>query len=180
MPSLDVNVPSTPSFQVDAVSSSEAASLKGHKAKTPIIAGSVCGGLLGAAWIVGFIVYFIKKRKRKERNAKEAAGLVPPKKKSSTKPAEKIIIPPDPAVILGHRRPGEHAFLDDQGSQGHDSSLFTTPPMPMTKEQIADSSRAIASQQSSHSASTPVTTVHETSHIAPTHRHNTANGAKKT
>ena len=45
---------------------------------------------------------------RKKFKAKVAAGLAKPKEKKE--PKEKVIIPPDPAVILGQRSPGECAF----------------------------------------------------------------------
>ncbi|EGO25673.1 hypothetical protein SERLADRAFT_388028, partial [Serpula lacrymans var. lacrymans S7.9] len=59
----------TQTFHIFAGNPSESASLKGHKAKTPIIAGSICGTLLGIAWIIGFTAYFITRRKRKAREA---------------------------------------------------------------------------------------------------------------
>lgn len=82
---------------------------------TPIIAGSICGGLLALAWSIGLIVYLIKRRKRKERDAKVAAGAALPKKKD---PEQKFIIPPDPAIVLGHRLPGESAFKDEKHPPG--------------------------------------------------------------
>ncbi|KAF4598251.1 hypothetical protein EYR38_006647 [Pleurotus pulmonarius] len=95
------------------VTSSEAASLKGHKAKTPILAGSICGGVMGLAWIIGFTYYFIKRARRKKRKAAIRAGLIPPPEpKVSEEPEEKIIIPPDPAVLLGQRQPGEHVYVN--------------------------------------------------------------------
>jgi len=139
MPNLALGQAS-PSWQVDAESSSEAASLQGHKAMTPIIAGSVCGGVLGIAWIIGFIVYFMKKRKRRARRAKEEAGLVPPKKKE--KPTEKIIVPPDPAILLGQRRPGENAFLDDNSSPKNVPPLSTAQVKTLKVDQVAISSES--------------------------------------
>ncbi|KAG7446327.1 uncharacterized protein BT62DRAFT_112161 [Guyanagaster necrorhizus] len=99
------------------VSSSEAASLHGQKAKTPIIAGSICGGLMGLAWIIGFTIYFIKRSKRKKAKRAVEAGLATPKKpKKPKEPEEQIIIPPDPAVLIGIRKPGEHAFPEREKS----------------------------------------------------------------
>lgn len=80
-----------------AESSSEAASLNGHKALTPIIAGSVCGGVLAIAWIVGLIWYLLKRRKPKDFD--------PPKETNET---ERYIIPPDPAILQGDKQPHEH------------------------------------------------------------------------
>ncbi|KAF9469875.1 hypothetical protein BDZ94DRAFT_1231453 [Collybia nuda] len=78
-----------------------------------MIAGSVCGGVMGIAWIVGFTIYFTKRYKRKKLNRQVAAGTVLSKKKPTNIPAEKVIIPPDPAILLGHRLPGERVFNED-------------------------------------------------------------------
>jgi hypothetical protein len=90
-----------------AVSSSEAASLKGKKALTPIISGSICGGLMFLAWTIGFTIYFRKRYKRRERHRLVAAGKATPKETDLDIPQETIIIPPDPAVLLGQGNPGE-------------------------------------------------------------------------
>jgi len=94
---------------------------------------------MGIAWIVGFAVYFYKRRRRKKL---EAAGLLRPDELKQKEPPEKIIIPPDPAIIEGHRLPGESAFKDedrkhDEGSskrimgKRHSSgNRQTTPPQP--------------------------------------------------
>ena len=71
---------------------------------------------MGIAWIIGFSVYFYRKRKRRQLKAKVSAGLAKPKEKKHKGPEEKIIIPPDPAVILGHRLPGENAFSNGKGN----------------------------------------------------------------
>jgi hypothetical protein len=86
------------------------------KALTPMIAGSVCGGLMGIAWIIGFSIYFYKRYKRKKLKRKVAAGLAAPKQKKYPETEKKIIIPPDPAILLGHRLPGEPAFKDEKHS----------------------------------------------------------------
>lgn len=68
---------------------------------------------MGLAWIIGFTIYFVKRAKRKRLNRKIEAGEASPKPKKDPKiPDEKIIIPPDPAILLGHRLPGECAFKD--------------------------------------------------------------------
>lgn len=81
-----------------AENSSEAASLNGHKALTPIIAGSVCGGLLAIAWIVGLVWYLLKRRKSKDRNPLR-----------ETNEMEQYIIPPDPAILPEDKRPNRHS-----------------------------------------------------------------------
>lgn len=92
------------------------------KAKTPIIAGSVCGSLLLLAWIIGFAVYYRKRQRRKQRNRLIAAGEMAPRERDVRPPAEKVVIPPDPAVLLGQRRPGEHAFPEREYSTGNSCS----------------------------------------------------------
>ncbi|KAG1862859.1 uncharacterized protein F5891DRAFT_1013662 [Suillus fuscotomentosus] len=81
-----------------AENSSEAASLNGNKALTPIIAGSVCGGVLAIAWIVGLIWFLLKRRKSKNRN--------PPKETNEMEP---YIIPPDPAILQGDKELNQHS-----------------------------------------------------------------------
>ncbi|KAF8894085.1 hypothetical protein BD779DRAFT_1669574 [Infundibulicybe gibba] len=119
-----------------AVGSSEAASLKGQKAKTPIIAGSICGGVMGLAWIIGFAIYFTKRYRRKKLNRLVAAGKVPPETKEKKLPQEKIIIPPDPAILLGQRLPGEKAFSPEPRSSSGDgkASRDHRPERPHVKE----------------------------------------------
>ncbi|KAH9485093.1 hypothetical protein JR316_0002000 [Psilocybe cubensis] len=112
-----------------AVSSSEAASLGGKKAKTPIIAGSICGGVLFLAWVIGFAIYFRKRINRKKRNRLIAQGKATPREKDLDIPTEKIVIPPDPAVLLGRAKPGENVFPERQHSKdGHHHHLpWSTP-----------------------------------------------------
>jgi hypothetical protein len=119
---------------------------------------------MGIAWVVGFTIYFIKKWKRKNRKAKVAVGLALPKKKKETgKPDEKIIVPPDPAIFLGHRRPGENAFLDDARSPRRGPSPSTTPSgLPVEQKEVT---------------SEPPSTVHQASHSALMERHNTSDCA---
>lgn len=83
-----------------AENSSEAASLNGHKALTPIIAGSVCGGVLVIAWIVGLVWYLLKRRKSKDWNP-------PAENNEENNETEQYIIPPDPAILQGNNKPNE-------------------------------------------------------------------------
>ena len=76
-----------------------------------MISGIVSGGLVGLAWIIGFIIYFIKRHRREQRA--RALGyrghremLDPPKKK------EAFIIPPDPAIVESGLVPGERIYDD--------------------------------------------------------------------
>jgi len=91
---------------------SESSSLKGHKAQTPIIAGSVCGSLLFVAWSIGLIFYLVRRRRKKLRARQVAAGVRAPK--PVPQPREKYIIPPDPAVVLGQMQPGEHIIVESK------------------------------------------------------------------
>jgi len=102
----------TRTLAFDSVSSSEAAALHGQKAKTPIIAGSIVGGLMGLAWILGFAIYFRKRYKRKMRNQAIAAGKREAIK-NKEEPQEKIVIPPDPALLMGYQ-PGER-YVREKG-----------------------------------------------------------------
>ncbi|KAJ3514124.1 hypothetical protein NLJ89_g2560 [Agrocybe chaxingu] len=103
-----------------AVSSSEAAALGGKKALTPIIAGSICGGVMILAWMIGFAIYFRKRYRRKLRNRLIAEGKAAPREKDLKMLQDKVLIPPDPAVLLGHRKPGEMVYPEREHSQeGH-------------------------------------------------------------
>lgn len=95
------------------VSSSEAASLQGKPAKTPIIAGAVCGAALLIAWIIGFAIYFRKRynRKRQKRLAEEGLAEPPEEKRAANASTERFIIPPDPAVLMGLAKPGEMVYV---------------------------------------------------------------------
>jgi len=79
-----------------AESSSEAASLNGNKALTPILAGSICGGILVLAWLAALVWYFVKRRRKGRDSPKD------------THQTERYIIPPDPAILQGYVKPDEH------------------------------------------------------------------------
>ncbi|CAA7261731.1 unnamed protein product [Cyclocybe aegerita] len=118
-----------------AVNSSEAAALGGKKALTPIIAGSVCGGVMILAWMIGFAIYFRKRYRRKLRNRLIAEGKAAPREKDLKMLQDKVVIPPDPAVLLGHRKPGEMVYPEREHSQegrhrlprSHQASHLNTP-----------------------------------------------------
>jgi len=100
-----------------SVSSSEAASLGGNKALTPIISGSICGGLMFLAWTIALIIYFKKRYRRRERRRLIAVGKATPKETDmDIIPQENVIIPPDPAVLLGHCKPGEIVIPESRNS----------------------------------------------------------------
>jgi len=135
------------------------------KALTPILAGSICGGLMLIIWIIGFAVYFRKRARRKERNRLIAAGKAQPREKDLEVPKERIVIPPDPAVLLGHRKPGEIAFPERENSgnrqmrcsrnksytrsksSGDDSApLQEAPSTIRTQEETVDQADSIAEE----------------------------------
>jgi len=103
--------------RAEPASSSEAAALGGKKALTPIIAGSVSGGVLFIIWVIGFAVYFRKRYRRKQRKRLIAAGKAEPRQKDLELATEKIVIPPDPAVLLGQHQPGETLFPERRRSK---------------------------------------------------------------
>jgi hypothetical protein len=82
------------------------------KPKTPMIAGSVIGGIMGIAYIIGFTIYFVKRCKRKRLHRRIEAGKAEPKEQP--KPKEKFVIPPDPAVLLGLNKPGDVVVVDEK------------------------------------------------------------------
>lgn len=100
----------TPTYPFLAVNPSESASLKGHKAKTPIIAGVTTAACLLLAWLI-LLLLWLRKRRRRRRRVR--AGLAPDPtrdeddERAPVRPKSTFIIPPDPAVLAGLRRPGE-------------------------------------------------------------------------
>src|SRR6267154_2587934 len=64
-----------------------------NKALTPMLAGSICGGVLVLAWIVGLIWYLLKRRKRKGQYQDPSEEI---------DQTERYIIPPDPAILEGN------------------------------------------------------------------------------
>ncbi|CAK5265667.1 unnamed protein product [Mycena citricolor] len=78
----------------------------GPKPKTPMIAGATIGSVMGVAYLIGFTIYFYKRWKRKKLNRQIEAGQATPKVRPE--PKEKVVIPPDPAVLLGQHEGGEN------------------------------------------------------------------------
>ena len=77
---------------------------------------------MGIAYIIGFTIYFVKRRRRRREKENNPVPTSPP---ISPKTEETIIIPPDPAVLLGLRHPGENVFGDGQ-KPGHVASKPST------------------------------------------------------
>jgi hypothetical protein len=85
-----------------------------RRALTPLIAGVVSGGFVAIAWIVGFIIFYVKRRQH-EAEAR-ALGYKSYKDFIVSKPALNSIryyIPPDPAVVYTNRVSG-HAFIPSE------------------------------------------------------------------
>jgi len=98
----------TPAFVARAESSSEAAALpNGQKALTPIIAGTISGSIVAVAWTVAVVYALVKRHRRRIRYKK--AGR-PDLVHEQPRP-DAFIVPPDPAVILGERNPGERVYV---------------------------------------------------------------------
>lgn len=94
---------------------------------------------MGIAWIIGFSIYFTKRYKRKKLNRKVAAGTALPKKKPPKIPDQKIIIPPDPAILLGHRLPGESAFQGDNDAGDEHHSKSESKDLPVSLDNTGSS-----------------------------------------
>jgi cell division septation protein DedD len=90
----------------------------------------VCAILLVIGWSLALISYIVRRRKKKTRAKKVAAGVKPPK--PVPQPPEKYIIPPDPAVVLGQREPGEHVIVESKHRNGRRVKHSRT--MPETQE----------------------------------------------
>lgn len=60
------------------------------------------------AWTIALTIYFKKRYRRRERRRLIAVGKATPKETDlDVLPQENVIIPPDPAVLLGQCEPGE-------------------------------------------------------------------------
>jgi hypothetical protein len=68
------------------------------------------------AWTIALTVYFRKRHRRRERRRLVAAGKATPKETDLDIPQENIIIPPDPAVLIGQCKPGEIIIPESRNS----------------------------------------------------------------
>jgi len=60
------------------------------------------------AWTIALTIYFKKRHRRRERRRLIAVGKATPKETDlDIIPQDNVIIPPDPAVLLGQCEPGE-------------------------------------------------------------------------
>ena len=126
-----------------------------HKAKTPMIAGIISGGAVGLAWIIGFIIYFIKRHRREKRAI--AAGykghremLDPPKKPQA------FIIPPDPAIVEGALEPGDRAVDYPDANPSYSAvQALTVPPREDSEKSSPTNTPIATSPDLSHNNTTP-------------------------
>lgn len=135
---------------------------RSKEAKTPIIAGTICGFFIILAWSIGFTIYLRKRRLRNQRLLLEGKDeteippedlLLKPSKSRKKRdrgeggliekraydkrqrdaavadeedlegqPKEKVIIPPDPAVLLGVAKPGEYVIPPPKEHHHHHTS----------------------------------------------------------
>ena len=69
------------------------------------------------AWTIALTIYFKKRYRRRERRRLVAAGKATPKETDlDIIPQENVIIPPDPAVLLGQCEPGEIIIPESRNS----------------------------------------------------------------
>lgn len=69
------------------------------------------------AWTIALTIYFKKRYRRRERRRLVAVGKATPKETDlDIIPQENVIIPPDPAVLLGHCEPGKIVIPESPNS----------------------------------------------------------------
>jgi hypothetical protein len=81
-------------------------------------------------------VYLMRRHRHRRLKARIATGAIPPPE--ATRAVEPVVIPPDPAVVLGLRQPGERISPNDRSpSNGPTStspleraSFASIPPLP--------------------------------------------------
>jgi len=97
-----------------------------------VLYGWLCGNRS-----IALISYIVKRRKKKVRAKKVAAGVKPPK--PVPPPPETYIIPPDPAVVLGQRQPGERVIVEPKR---RNKLVKHSKTMPGSQEEMGESSDA--------------------------------------
>lgn len=89
------------------------------------------------AWTIALTIYFKKRYRRRERRRLIAAGKATPKETDlDIIPQENVIIPPDPAVLLGQCEPGE-IIIPESRNTGNKFRL----PLPWSQESYQQKSR---------------------------------------
>jgi len=129
-----------------------------HKAKTPIIAGSVSGACVLLAWTVGFIIFFVRRRRQRLR-AKEA-GYKSHRDIIDCEPVPNpttFIIPPDPALVGPRESYKKHIRdLERQGELGKSPASETLLRAPDQLERGTISPPPESVRSGSTTNSTPV------------------------
>ena len=100
-----------------------------HKAKTPIIAGSISGGCVLLAWTIGFIIFFVRRRRQRQRareggykSHRDIIDFAPVPNPTT------FIIPPDPALV-GPRRSYERQLCDMERQAELEKSPASQAPL---------------------------------------------------
>jgi hypothetical protein len=105
-----------------------------------MIAGIVSGTCVGIAWIVGFVIYFVKRRRRDQ--VARAAGFHSHKDYIFTKAIANpptYIIPPDPALVDAHLNTVvEREPVVQNRSEPH-ADIHSVPPSPSIQRKYSQS-----------------------------------------
>ncbi|KAI0062889.1 hypothetical protein BV25DRAFT_1899608 [Artomyces pyxidatus] len=86
---------------------SEWDNLHGRRAKTPWVSAAVSMTCVGIMWLIIFVMWVFKSRQRRRDKRRIRQGRKP---KHTQPVVPNYIVPPDPAILLGQRKPGDCAF----------------------------------------------------------------------
>lgn len=135
------------------------------------------------AWVIGFVVYFRKRTNRKRRKRLIEEGKAQLREKDLKALQERVIIPPDPAVLFGHRKPGEMVFPErQQSSPGRSRQNARAIPSSSSKDTngtIGTGGSPRSAQEAVHHGLTK-TNLHNGGDLHPTNTVHTSNPADKT
>jgi len=111
----------------------------GHKPTTPLVSGTVCGGLVAIAWLFTLVWYLYRRRNRVRKDRLVEAGVEEPPPRRQD---DKYIIPPDPAILEGQKQPGAHVTEDDlaagNSKQAEAGPSSAAEPTPNINETVSD------------------------------------------
>jgi len=120
------------------------------------------------AWTIGFAVYFRKRYNRKKRKRLIEEGKAQPREKDLKVLQEKVVIPPDPAVLLGQRKPGEKVFPErEQSSPGRSLQNTRTIPSSGSKDTNGTTGSPCSAQEAVYHE-LPKTNLHKTNNTVDT------------
>ena len=97
------------------------------------------------AWTIALTIYFRKRYRRRERRRLVAVGKATPKETDLDIPHENVIIPPDPAVLLGQCKPGE-IIIPESRNSGYKFRL----PLPWSHGSRQQRDKAIVTENISY------------------------------